>query len=107
LLNELNTFVYINGRPDHMKGQHDDLIMAMAMAIYVGESSFTQLNKLTEQTKAMVDSWSVRESDTSQKVADFNPGIPNVGYGGMNYNNRDSLKKDYMEYSWLFGKRSI
>jgi len=107
LLNELNTFVYINGRPDHMKGQHDDLIMAMAMAIYVGESSFTQLNKLTEQTKAMVDSWSVRESDTSQKVADFNPGIPNVGYGGMNYNNRESLKKDYMEYSWLFGKRSI
>ena len=41
LLNELNTFVYINGRPDHQKGQHDDFIMAMAMAIYVGENSFT------------------------------------------------------------------
>ena len=40
----------------------------MAMAIYVGENSFSQLNKLTEQTKAMVDSWSVRESDQSQKV---------------------------------------
>jgi len=38
LLNELNTFVYINGRPDHQKGQHDDLIMAIAMAIYVGEN---------------------------------------------------------------------
>ena len=103
LLNELNTFVYINGRPDHMKGQHDDLIMAMAMAIYVGENSFTKLNKLTEQSKAMVDSWSVRESDESHKVANFNPSIP--GYVGDQMNSRESLKKDYMEYSWLFGGR--
>ena len=56
LLNELNTFVYVNGRPDHQKGQHDDLIMAIAMAIYVGENSFTQLEKVTEQTKAMMES---------------------------------------------------
>ena len=31
-----STFVYINGRPNHMKGKHDDLIMALAMALYVG-----------------------------------------------------------------------
>lgn len=104
LLNELNTFVYINGRPDHMKGQHDDLIMAMAMAIYVGENSFSQLNKLTEQTKAMVDSWSVRESDQSQKVANFNPSIPHIMNGQQN--NRQSTRQDYMDYSWLFGGRS-
>ena len=36
LLNELHTFVYINGKPNHMKGKHDDLIMAIAMALYVG-----------------------------------------------------------------------
>jgi len=104
LLNELNTFVYINGRPDHMKGQHDDLIMAMAMAIYVGENSFSQLNKLTEQTKAMVDSWSVRESNQSQKVANFNPSIPHIMNGQQN--NRQSTRQDYMDYSWLFGGRS-
>ena len=104
LLNELNTFVYINGRPDHMKGQHDDLIMAMAMAIYVGENSFSQLNKLTEQTKAMVDSWSVRESDQSQKVANFNPSIPHMINGQQN--NRQSTRQDYIDYSWLFGGRS-
>ena len=43
LLNEMSTFVYINGRPNHMKGKHDDLIMALAMALYVGEHSFSDL----------------------------------------------------------------
>jgi hypothetical protein len=61
-MNELNTFVYVNGRPDHIKGQHDDLIMAMAMAIYVGENSFTKLEKVTDQTKAMMESWLVNET---------------------------------------------
>ena len=55
LFNELNTFVYVNGRPDHQKGQHDDLIMSFAMAVYVAETSFAQLEKVTEQTKAMLE----------------------------------------------------
>ena len=55
LLNEMNSFVYINGRPDHQKGGHDDLIMSIAMAMYVAEASFSQLTKVTEQTKAMIN----------------------------------------------------
>jgi hypothetical protein len=30
---EMSTFVYINGRPDHMKGTHDDSIMSLSMAL--------------------------------------------------------------------------
>ena len=59
LYNEMNTFIYISGRPDHQKGHHDDLIMSIAMATYVAESSFSNLTKVTEHTKAMLDSWSV------------------------------------------------
>ena len=50
----MNTFVYINGRPDHQKGRHDDLLMSIAMATYVGESSFSNLTKVTELTKSML-----------------------------------------------------
>lgn len=57
LMNELKTFVYINGRPDHMKGHHDDLIMSLAMALYVAQTSFTQLKKNVAQAKAMLDAW--------------------------------------------------
>jgi hypothetical protein len=105
LFNELGTFVYVNGRPDHQKGQHDDLIMAMAMAIYVGESSFSQLEKVTEQTKAMLDSWSVSTNDYKDKSQDFNPSLPvmpNVNnYRGMN---NSINRNDYEKYLWLFGK---
>ena len=62
LFNEFKTFVYINGRPDHMRGHHDDLIMSMAMALYVSQNSFTQLKKNVSQAKAMLDAWSVDEN---------------------------------------------
>ena len=106
LLNELNTFVYINGRPDHQKGQHDDLIMAMAMAIYVGESSFSSLEKVTEQTKAMVDSWMVQETPVKNPVNDYNPSLsamPRDPYGRPH--NGGASKSDYENYLWLFGGR--
>ena len=106
LLNELNTFVYVNGRPDHQKGQHDDLIMAMAMAIYVGENSFSSLEKVTEQTKAMVDSWMVQESPVKNPVNDYNPSLsamPRDPYGRPHHGG--ASKSDYENYLWLFGGR--
>ena len=105
LLNELNTFVYVNGRPDHQKGQHDDLIMAIAMAIYVGENSFTQLEKVTEQTKAMMESWLVNETPVKNTSSNFNPSISAMP-GGINHNRNtgQATRQDYQDNSWLFGK---
>ena len=102
LLNEMNTFVYINGRPDHMKGQHDDLIMALAMAVYVAETSFTQLNKVNEQAKSMLDSWTV-ETYEKPKEQYFNPALSNGNrFDNPAYRNQPSLK-EYKDYLWLFG----
>ena len=69
----MNTFIYVNGRPDHQKGHHDDLIMSIAMATYVAESSFSKLTKVTEHTKAMIDSWSVNSNDNVSEALAFNP----------------------------------
>ena len=104
LLNEMNSFVYINGRPDHQKGGHDDLIMSIAMAMYVAEASFSQLTKVTEQTKAMINSWTIQEDDTPSKSIAFNPQIPNFSsrYQDPNLNSGPS-REDYMKYGWLFG----
>jgi len=106
LYDEMNTFIYINGRPDHQKGHHDDLIMSIAMCTYVGESSFSQLTKVTEQTKAMIDSWSVNNNNDSIKKLEFNPVMPNMNqYMDMNRYQQGVSKEDYIKYGWLFGNR--
>jgi hypothetical protein len=104
LYNEMNSFIYINGRPDHQRGHHDDLIMSIAMATYVSESSFSNLTKVTEHTKAMIDSWSVNNNTEINKTLDFNPVLPNYNNHNPNqYGNGNISKDDYNKYGWLFG----
>ena len=100
----MNTFVYINGRPDHQKGQHDDLIMGISMAIYIAESSFSKLEKVTDQAKSMIESWAIVNNESVKKEAHFDPLIPNqnVINERMGINNAPS-KEDYITYNWLFG----
>jgi hypothetical protein len=100
LLNEMNTFIYMNGRPDHQKGQHDDLIMSIAMALYVGETSFSSLNKVTNQTKAMIDSWTVNTNEFNRRQ--FMD--PVISQHQENIK-REATKSDYENYLWLFGGR--
>jgi hypothetical protein len=68
LINEMKTFVYKNGRPDHMDGYHDDLIFALGMCLWVIEHSFKNLERLEKQTKAMLSSWvSSTQIDDNEK----------------------------------------
>jgi len=106
LFNELNTFVYVNGRPDHQKGQHDDLIMAFAMAVYVGETSFAQLEKATEQAKVMLESWTTDKREYKDSSVNYNPGIPAMT-GFHDYSNNQVTKSDYEKYLWLFGGKRV
>jgi hypothetical protein len=105
LFNEMNTFIYINGRPDHQKGHHDDLIMGISMAIYVGENSFSQLKKVGEQTKAMLESWTVNSNEDISKQVSFNPAIPSGPMMGSQRSFTEPSRKDYETYGWLFGGR--
>lgn len=105
LYNEMNTFIYINGRPDHQKGHHDDLIMSIAMATYVAESSFSNLTKVSEHAKAMLNSWSVSNNETIGNQIAFNPVIPAYNERRNMSGNGDINRDDYMKYGWLFGQR--
>jgi len=105
LFNEMNTFIYINGRPDHQKGHHDDLIMSIAMATYVAETSFSSLTKVTEQTKAMLNSWSVSNNENVSQSIAFNPVLPNMNERRDEFGRQQVSREEYMKYSWLFGGR--
>lgn len=106
LINEMYTFVYINGKPDHMKGHHDDLIMAMAMCVYVGEFSFSMLKKADENVRTLLDSWVMSESEKQRPSEIFRPGsAPYDPMMNIHMNNRTTqqpTRRDYANNSWLF-----
>ena len=102
--NEMNTFVYINGRPDHQKGQHDDCIMGLSMALYVAEKSFQSLTKVVNHTKAMLNSWASVVNENKNSSEFFNPMVPQMGRD-PNLNNNGASREDYQKYGWLFGAK--
>jgi hypothetical protein len=104
LYNEMNTFIYINGRPDHQKGHHDDCIMGISMALYVAEKSFQSLEKVTNHTKAMLNSWATHMTENKNSSEFFNPMIPQMGRQQPGWN-QGPTKQDYQKYGWLFGGR--
>ncbi len=114
LLNELNTFVYLNGRPDHMKGKHDDSIMSISMALYAGDISFNQLQRNTSKNVAMMESWTLSERTYEPNKTFYSYGTSFDQIGSMytdnnqiyHQNNPMNLGADaYKEYNWLFSKK--
>lgn len=113
LLNELNTFVYINGRPDHMKGSHDDSIMSLSIALYAGDISFNQLQRTESINKAMLESWtsSERTYETNKIFYSYGSNLDPIGSmvtdnSFYHQGNPLNVSKDvYNQYSWLFNKK--
>ena len=100
LYNEMNTFIYINGRPDHQKNHHDDCIMSISMSIYVAQKSFQSLEKVVNHTKAMLNSWSSVMTENKNTSEFFNPMIPQMGR--QSPISQNPTRADYEKYSWLF-----
>jgi intein/homing endonuclease len=94
LISEMKTFVYRNGRPDHMDGYHDDLLMGVAMCLWVLQTSFKNLEKVNDQTKAILNSW-VSTSTVNNNVNTSSTINPNQPPPPPNLPNSD--------FMWLLG----
>ena len=110
LIAELKKFIYKNGRPDHMKGSHDDLIMALGMCLFVANTSFKKLHESDNMTKAMLDSWKTNINSAPLKqeyLLDDN--ISSQPKDGKIYNKPQELQhnnnnlQNTRDFSWLFG----
>jgi hypothetical protein len=97
-LMEMDTFVYINGRPDHMKGYHDDLLMSIGMCMFVAMSSFKDLEKSKGQSKAIVESWVVTSTDSN----DVDTLSRNVDFYMAN-NEVNRVQAADSPHNWVFG----
>ena len=84
-----------------MKGYHDDIIMAYAMAIFVAQTSFKQLERVEKQTKAMLESWI---AVTNQPVKPTFS-TPNTTPSYYQPQIQQQTNNNNGEYDWLFGIR--
>ncbi len=104
LTSELKTFIYKNGRPDHMEGYHDDLIMSLAMALWVVEHSFKNLERLEKQNKAMLNSWLGGSNNPNPTVKSIDPvtkqTVTKINPQHAAYKNVQDPTGQFM---WLFG----
>ena len=76
------------------------------MALYVAEAAFPSLQKVTNHTKAMIDSWSTFVNENKEPSQFFNPQVPAFNQPGRGRNQmHDVTREDYMKYGWLFGAR--
>jgi hypothetical protein len=109
LLNEFKTFIFKNGRPDHMAGYNDDLIMSFGMALWIMETSFKKLKKLESQTKALLSAWQVGSSNAKTNDI-YNTGfVPkeqrnkkNTGKPKFNPIVSKNMQDPRGDYLWLF-----
>lgn len=110
MTSEMLKFVFKNGRPDHMKGFHDDLLMGLGMCLHVANTSFKRIEASNEQVKAMLDSWRVNETPTNNVNEIVQPKQSIYNQNGLE--NRELInprpnrigQQQYLDYSWLFGK---
>jgi hypothetical protein len=111
MVSEMKTFIYKNGRPDHMEGYHDDLLMALGMAMWVLEYSFKNLKKANAQNKAILNSWTtggsqvndiINKSYDGGFVAKSDKGKKTQPRPRFNPNTSKNMQDPMGDFMWLF-----
>jgi len=109
LVSEMRTFVFRNGRADHMEGYHDDLLMALGYALWVAETSFKKLKESKAATKAMLKGWVMtggRDHDAEYQGENFvskkNRGKKSTKKPNFHSTVARTMQDPTGKYMWLF-----
>jgi hypothetical protein len=92
-VNELDTFIWVNGRPEAQKSYNDDLVMSLAIACWVRDTAVINNERNLEYSKAFLGA-------ITKSRNYLNTSIP----GMQNYENRQKLEQQYnvyKEFAWL------
>jgi len=107
MINELETWVYKNGRPDHMHGCHDDTITCTAMGLFIAMFSFSKLETLKNKNTAILNSYKNSRNISITSQVEFEKKKEEIKnkYVMPIYSKKtlNKINKPNGEYSWLFG----
>lgn len=82
VISELGTWIFKNGRPDHMDGMNDDLLTCLAMGLFVMQFYMIKNDKIRTKDKIMVGSWAINNySNTNYNTKQETKTIQNISEG--------------------------
>lgn len=85
VISELGTWIFKNGRPDHMDGMNDDLLTCLAMGLFVMQFYMLKNEKQKQKDVKIVGSWYINNSNNTN----YNV---NKEYKNINISNNTSKK---------------
>ena len=95
-INEMKTFIWKNGKPQAMKGYHDDLIMALAIACWVRDTALQANARELNYQRAFVDAIITTKTTMNTQIKG------QEGYKKDNILDKISdARKMYDEFKWI------
>ncbi|MBP5457515.1 MAG: hypothetical protein J6Y37_13565 [Paludibacteraceae bacterium] len=93
---ELETWVFKNGRPDHMDGSHDDNLLCLSLATFVMQYYMLTMDRGRTKDLSIVRSWRVNNANTQTLASDRH---------GNTINMSDSKKMPFYSRTQIMKKR--
>jgi hypothetical protein len=102
VITELDTWIFKNGRIDHMSGFHDDTLTCLAMGYFVLQFSFKKMEATINKDKVMLKSWitaaNLSNNDESHFFQENNITLPFYSSKMLTpETNEDRLKKELLQ----------
>ena len=95
-INEMKTFIWRNGKPQAMKGYHDDLIMALAIACWVRDTAIQNSSRDLNYQKAFVDAIITSKTTMNTQIKG------QIGYKESNsFDTINDARKMYDQFGWI------
>jgi len=95
-INEMKTFIWRNGKPQAMKGYHDDLIMALAIACWVRDTALQTSARDLNYQKAFIGAIITSKTTINTQIKG------QEGYKKDNlFDKMDEAKNLYDQYKWI------
>lgn len=86
VINELDTWIFKNGRPDHMDGAHDDLLTCLSMGLFVMQFYMLKSEKQKTKDKYIVKSWYINKTNESQEAISHLKGNNEINMNNKSFN---------------------
>jgi hypothetical protein len=91
-VNEMDTFLWVNGRPEAQRGYNDDLVMSLAIACWVRDTTIINAQKDVQLNMAILNSLTTNKT------------ILNTAISGMPEHTsieRNAQAQMYRDFAWI------